>query len=376
MRGDLESANGHAADRRASELGTPVSRSKMSEALAKCHSFGGIAFVGFMLTFFSWQCGTPPTQTTPPTPPNSAEVAEGSALEFAVALTRPTSYADVVTVDYAAAGATADVVGAPAGQGCGDGDYDFAVAGDGTLVWAAGDSSDKSVIMSACDDGHHPEADETVTITLRNQSPANVEVDPDNASGIIKSQEVPAVTISDATVSEDAGPAYFLVSMSRQASSDVTVAVSTSDGTALAGSDYTAVIDTVTISAGLQSVSVPVPILNDPMTEPDEGFTLTISNPSPNANLGSPTTATGTIQDNDTGTPNAVQNLALACSGPNSVGEYTLTATWDPPNNGADGYQVAFSNRQYSWDYSGWTSFGNLLYGTFNTGATATAPGH
>ena len=363
------------ADEPAHTQTTGAPRSKMSEALARCHSFGGIAFVGFVLTFFSWQCGGPPPQTTPPPPPNSAEVSEGSALEFAVALTRPADYADVVTVDYAAAGATADVVGAPAGQGCGDGDYDFAISGNGTLVWPAGDSSDKSVIMTACDDRHHPEADETVTITLSNQTPTNVEVDPDNASGIIKSQEVPEVTISDATVSEEAGPAQFLVSMSRQASSDVTVAVTTSDGTALAGSDYTTVIDTITISAGLQSVSVPVSILDDPVTEPDEEFTLTISNPSSNANLGSATTATGTIQDNDTGTPTAVQNLALACSGPDSLGEYTLTATWDPPHNGADGYSSRFSDRQYSWDFSGWYTFGSLAYGVTNTGATTTPPG-
>ena len=372
MRGDLESANGHAADRRASERGTPVSRSKMSEALAKCHSFGGIALVGFVLSFFSWQCATPPTQTTPP---NSAEVAEGSALEFAVALTRPTSYTDVVTVDYAAAGATADVVGAPAGQGCGDGDYDFAVVGDGTLVWAAGDSADKSVIMTACTDRHHPEADETVTITLSNQSPANVEVDPDNASGVIKSQELPTVTISDVTVSEDAGTADFAIRLSASSTEDITVDVVTSDDTATAGSDYTAVHMAVSVPAGQQVAWVPVAILDDPVTEPTEQFSLQISNPSSNANLGSPTTATGTIQDNDTGTPNAVQNLALACSGPDPVGEYTLTATWDPPNNGADGYESAFSNRQYSWDYSGWTSSSHISYGTFNTGATVTAPG-
>ena len=52
----------------------------------------------------------------------------------------------------------------------------------------------------------------------------------------------------------------------------VSVDYSTVDDTALAGSDYTATTDTLTIPAGKTSGTILVPILSDAVEEPDETF--------------------------------------------------------------------------------------------------------
>ena len=103
----------------------------------------------------------------------------------------------------------------------------------------------------------------------------------------------------------------------------------TADGTATRGNDYTRVDRTVSIPTGSRSTTVSVPIADDTTDENDETFTLSISNP-PNANLGSTTTATATIRDNDS--PQflgSVTNLTAACVD----GEVTIT--WGPPVGGS-----------------------------------------
>ena len=86
----------------------------------------------------------------------------------------------------------------------------------------------------------------------------------------------------------------------------------TSDGTATAGEDYTAVttipgpIGVVEIPASTNSIEVlsnsfDITVLGDDLVESGETFEVAISVPTnANATLGAPTTATGTITDNDT----------------------------------------------------------------------------
>ena len=71
----------------------------------------------------------------------------------------------------------------------------------------------------------------------------------------------------------------------------------TSDGTAQAGSDYTAASGKLTFNAGDTSQTVQVTVLTDQEDESDETLTLTLSNPS-QATLDD-ATATGTIEDGE-----------------------------------------------------------------------------
>ena len=80
---------------------------------------------------------------------------------------------------------------------------------------------------------------------------------------------------------------------------DVMVDYASSDGSATAGSDYTAVSGTLTIPAGQTAVTFNIPITSDTLDEADETVTLTLSNPV-DATLTPPAAAIMTILDNDT----------------------------------------------------------------------------
>jgi RHS repeat-associated protein len=88
------------------------------------------------------------------------------------------------------------------------------------------------------------------------------------------------------------------VLLSQPSANTVTVTYATSNGTATAGSDYTAKSGSITFAPGDTSESVSITVLNDSLDETNETVTLTLSSPT-NATLGTPNPATLVIQDND-----------------------------------------------------------------------------
>jgi len=96
-------------------------------------------------------------------------------------------------------------------------------------------------------------------------------------------------------VNENAGTADFTVSLSAAAENSVTVDYATSDGTAVAGNDYTATSGTITWLAGDSSdKTISVPITDDVLIELAETFNVNLSNESANATIGD-TQGQGTI---------------------------------------------------------------------------------
>lgn len=95
----------------------------------------------------------------------------------------------------------------------------------------------------------------------------------------------------------------FTVNLSAAASSAVIVNYATANGTATAGSDYIATSGTLTFAAGEVSKTVAVSVLGDTVSEPNETFTLSLSNPN-GATLGAITSTTATIINDDTVTIN------------------------------------------------------------------------
>lgn len=98
----------------------------------------------------------------------------------------------------------------------------------------------------------------------------------------------------------EGGPAVPVVTRSGGSAGTLTVQYSTANGIALAGSDYTTTSGTLTFAAGEMSKVLGVPILNDAAPEPNENFSITLTNPTGGAILGSPQAATVTIVDDDT----------------------------------------------------------------------------
>ena len=108
----------------------------------------------------------------------------------------------------------------------------------------------------------------------------------------------PSLSIADAQVDEAAGATLeFTVSLSRAASATVTVDWATADGTATAGSDYTADSGTLNFAPDETSKTVAVAVLDDSHDEGNETLTVTLSNPS-GAYLADGE-ATGTIENTD-----------------------------------------------------------------------------
>ena len=139
---------------------------------------------------------------------------------------------------------------------------------------------------------------------------------------------VPTLTIADAKATEG-NAVEFTVTLDPASASDVTVAYATSDGTATAdssdadGADYTAPESgaQLTISANQTSGTISIATGDDTVDEDDETFTVTLSDPSSNAELGVQKTATGTIEDDDTD-PAAITNIGF--TNVPSSGQYGL----------------------------------------------------
>ena len=103
-------------------------------------------------------------------------------------------------------------------------------------------------------------------------------------------------------VSEGAGSASFIVRRSGGTKGAVGVSFSTKDGTALDGYDYIGASGTLTWGDGDASIqTIIVTIADDSSLEPNETFTITLSNPQQGAVLGEPSSIEVTILNNDTG---------------------------------------------------------------------------
>lgn len=122
---------------------------------------------------------------------------------------------------------------------------------------------------------------------------------------IYRDLALPAVTNAvqlgaDSVSAGEAAPATVTVTRSQTLGS-ATVDYATADGSATAGSDYTATSGTLTFAEGEASKQISIPVTNDSAVEGPETLQLTLSNPKGGrASLGTPAAATVTIADDDT----------------------------------------------------------------------------
>ena len=153
------------------------------------------------------------------------------------------------------------------------------------------------------------EPNETFTVTI--SSVTNAVLGVATATGTILNDDgvvagVPEVNVGNASIVEgNMGTSVlnFPVTLTSAAPvGGVTITYSTANGTATAGSDYVAVVaGSVIIPAGALGGNLPVTINGDTTVEPDETFTLNITNVT-NATRGI-TTGTGTILNDDAVVP-------------------------------------------------------------------------
>ena len=212
--------------------------------------------------------------------------AEGQSGEtsfiFTVTLSEAPSSGDV-TVDFA----TAD------GSATEPTDY---VARTGTLTFTPTGGLSQTIAVRVFGDTLN-EANETFSLTLSNPSGGNT-LENATGTGTIQNDDTSTVSIARVVrVAENAASgAVFTVSLSNASSLPISVDYRTQDGTALAGSDYTAQpLTTLTFAPGTTSASIAVSLIGDSGNEVDETFDVLLSNAKivGGANLGI-TAATGT----------------------------------------------------------------------------------
>lgn len=219
-------------------------------------------------------------------------VSEGG-LNATITVTGTISSEGAVTVNFATSNGTA-TAGA---------DY---TATSGTLNFASGQTS--ATFNVPIIEDSLVEGPETVNLTLNSPTGGAVLGSPSSAVLTIIDNDVPQhgalqFSAENYRASETAGSAVITVVRAGGSDGPVSVNFSTGNGTATAGSDYTATSGTLSFGDGETSKTFSVTILDDTIVEGDETVNLTLSNPTGSATLGSPATATLTILDDETPTP-------------------------------------------------------------------------
>ncbi len=223
-----------------------------------------------------------------------------------ITVTRTDGNAGTVTVDYATAiGGTAT-----GGASCTAGvDY---VNTNGTLTFAGGETS-KSFTIQICDDSIF-EGNETVNLALSNVTGGSMLGTQNTAVLTIVDNEVAmpgTLALSSSTYSVGEGDTSLTVTVNRTGGTDgaVSVPYTLTDGTATGGAtcagsnDYINTGGTVNFAAGQASQTFTVTICEDGVVEGNETFNVNLGTATGGATVGTPSTATVTIVDNDTAPP-------------------------------------------------------------------------
>lgn len=201
---------------------------------------------------------------------------------------RTVDISEAGSIDWATADGTA-VAGA---------DY---TAASGTLSWASGDGDPQTIQVDMLDDALYEE-NERFSVVLSNPGGNAVIGEAGTATVTVTSDDVIDIAFTSAAYAAGEGDGLATITVGRTGASngEVTIDVATSDGTATAGSDYTAAGGTLTWTDGdTADKTFDVPLIDDSLVEPVETVALALSNPSGGATVGSQGTAELGIGDND-----------------------------------------------------------------------------
>jgi hypothetical protein len=249
---------------------------------------------------------------------NDASVVEGDAgqktMTFTVSWTGSKGGA-APTVHYA----TAD------GSATAGADY---TASSGTASLSNGSCKCATVSVPILGDTW-TEGTETFAVNL--SSPVNATIGDGQGIGTIYDNEgPPSFVVTDVTGPEASGTLSFSVFLTNANGSAVSIDYATADGTAIAGSDYTATSGTLTFNPGQTSKLVPVTITDNALAEDDETFTLNLSNATGGIAIADPT-GTATIQ-NDDADPTVSVAAASVIEGDLGTATLTLPVTLSGPS--------------------------------------------
>ncbi|GCA94859.1 Calx-beta domain-containing protein, partial [Microcystis aeruginosa] len=198
-----------------------------------------------------------------------------------------------------------------------------------SVTFAAGSSTATVTVDPTADTTVEP--DETVILTLAAGTGYTVGTTT-AVTGTITNDEFSQLSINDITVVEGQNSnAILTVTVNNPNPQQITVNYTTAPIDATANVDYTSQTGTLTIAANTSTATITIPILNDNLNEPDEAFTVTLSNPvnatiNPDEAIGQ-VIITDTLQSASTRTlPNNVENLRL-------IGSNNINGTGNASDN-------------------------------------------
>ena len=248
----------------------------------------------------------------------------------------------------------------------------------GTLDFAAGDSS-KTFTVATTEDTDI-ERDETFTVFLGKVTGTAQTVD-DMAIGTIRNDDQAVLGIADAGADEG-DDITFTVTLNPAAIDEVTVGYATSvaSGDTAVQADFTANSGTLTFAVGETAKTFTVATAEETTIEPDETFTVTLSNAS-GAILPADPTATGTIGDDDTPRVSIASGGDVAQEG--TAATFTLTMSPAAPTGGltvnvtvAEVERRTLETGELAYDFVAAASEGmkTVTFAAGDTSATLTVP--
>jgi plastocyanin len=207
-----------------------------------------------------------------------------------------------------------------------------------TLGWGDNDDDNKTFVVPIVNDSiEEPNQSFTIRLqnptggaTLGNNDVITVTIndddeEPSGGAGTIR------FTSSTATVSEGAANVTLTAERVNGSSGAVSVSFVTANGSASSGSDYTATTTPISWANGdSANKTVQVPIVADTIEETNETFTATLSSPTGGASIGSPSTATVTITDDDVTCEPCVADDTTLClaAGSGNPNRFRVRVNW------------------------------------------------
>jgi Calx-beta domain len=221
-------------------------------------------------------------------------VSERSA-KAKIIVRRLVSTAGTVSVDYAIqAGSQPGGATAPPAP-----DADFSAPPTGTLTFTPGQSS-KTILVPIVKDTR-VETPETILLQLENPTDEAMLGTPPTAVLTIVDNDKGGVlrwSSGASSVKESADQVVLTVRRSGGSASDVSVDYTIAGVTATAGADFSGPLTgTLQFGAGVSSQKLTIPVAADGEAEPNETFTVTLSNAQGGASVGIPSVATVTIKN-------------------------------------------------------------------------------
>lgn len=208
----------------------------------------------------------------------------------------------------------------------------------GTLNWADDDDSPKSFQVPTSEDDQ-VESAETINVLLSSPGGGAGLGAPAGATITIRDDDVAGtpgqISLASATLSanEAGGSVAVVVRRTGGTTGEVGARLTTHDGTASGGADYTHVDQVVTFAPGdAADKTIVVPLLDDGAIEPLETFHAMLDVPTGGASLGDPSMVAIDVSDDDAASGPCVPDATTHCL---TGGRFRVTVDFQAPGDPA-----------------------------------------